>query len=165
MKKILFFLTLAVITVGFASAQEPLNNWISGEVSLLGMGVRYERMYNNNISFGGTAFFHSFFDGFFCYGVNFTSRYYPKASVFYAEIGIGFGMAENDVVVRNNILLYEVTGVMFSPGIGWRIDIGEPGGFYINPMIIMPIVIGESRSVGSNVGTNLRLAFGMGHAF
>jgi len=169
-KGILLLFVLVVIIAGGVFAQEGgsgIKNWISGDVSLIGVGTRYERMLDENLSIGGTIFFHSFFLFWNSVGINVTARYYPWAGAgnFYAELDVGFGTVTNTKRAIN--------GVMVSPGVGWKIDLGKPGAFYINPMISLPIVLGRSYSYrdgkttdsGFKIGTNFRPAFGMGYAF
>jgi len=151
MNKKCIFLVLFLFIAGGLFAQEDssgIKNWISGDVSLIGAGIRYERMLNDKFSIGGTAFFHSLFFFWNSLGINVTTRYYPWAGVFYAELGLGYGLNleygsySTSTYTSNGYRsssfgsrFYTNTGAMLNPGIGWRIDLGAPGGFYINPMI------------------------------
>ncbi len=138
-----FSLMLFVVLIGagtlFAQEEASANarsNWISGEVSILGVGARYERMLNDNWSVGANVFYNSLLVDAF--GVEAFGRYYPWAGNFYAEIGAGF--AHHSPVTENERLLDEpFDGFMISPGIGWKIDVGNPGSFFLNPNIIIPI--------------------------
>jgi hypothetical protein len=178
-KRFIVFVVLvifALIAAGGLFAQEggsSVKNWISGDLSLLGAGVRYERILNDNFSIGGTVFFHSFFLFWNSIGVNVTGRWYPWAENFYAELGIGYGTINGTEDYTSNGKTYSwsytVNGVMITPGVGLRIDVGSPGGFFINPMVSLPIVLGSKKNwVGESEfrsGVNFRPAFGMGYAF
>ncbi|MCL1815843.1 MAG: hypothetical protein FWG27_08520 [Treponema sp.] len=180
MKRFIFLLVFAVIIAGGVFAQtggsSGINNWISGEASLLGAGLRYERMLNDNISIGGTLFWHSFFFFWNSVGIQAAGRYY-FGSVFYAELGLGYGTitGTEDVDYHGNTFswVYVTKGFMVTPAIGWKIDVGAPGGFYINPMIALPIVFGSKTYDVSGskpdsefkIGINFRPAIGLGYAF
>jgi hypothetical protein len=187
-KGIFLLFVLVVIITGGVFAQEAakeesgdsgIKNWASGEVSLLGIGGRYERMLTDKISIGGTFFFHSFFFLWNSLGITASARYYPWAGMFYAELGLGYGWVSGteeytyktgygQIITAEWV--YTNAGVMLTPGVGWRIDFGTPGGFYINPMISLPIVFGmKDKWLGEEdefgVGMNFRPAIGMGFAF
>jgi hypothetical protein len=185
-KGIVLLLILVVSAAGMVYAQEGggsgsgLHHWISGEVSLLGVGARYEYMLDNNFSIGGTVFWHSLFLFWNSVGILVTGRWYPWGGIFYAEAGIGFGTVSGFEEGTETTYYgysyayrwpYVVSGFMFNPGVGWKIDLGEPGGFYINPMINLPIVFGKitydilGSSSRFKVGINFRPGFGMGYAF
>ena len=168
MKKFVFVLILAVIITGSISAQE-FRHWLSGEVSLIGVGARYEFMLNEKISIGATAYWHSFFFFWNSAGIQATGRYYFLPNGLYGELGAGFGTVTN---FDEDSFFVQITGFMITPTLGWKIDIGKPGGFYINPMIAVPIVLGKtdyeafSTEQGNfKVGYNVRPAIGFGYAF
>ena len=61
-------------------------------------------------------------------------------------------------------------GVALTPGIGWKIDVGEPGGFFIQAGIKVPVTFGTtsySKKPDKEFGANFsfRVYFGMGYAF
>ena len=136
-----------------AFAESNIQNWISGEISVFGAGVRYERMLNEQFSVGGIASYHILIMNLL--GVQAFGRFYPWASNFYAEVGLGFG----SVHVRGTNYI----GMSITPGIGWRIDVGEPGRFFLNPSINLPIVLGQINN--NFINLDFRPAFGMGFAF
>jgi len=46
---------------------------------------------------------------------------------------------------------------MLAPAVGWRIDLGQPGGFFINPLVSFPIAFGSffgARSRESYIGAD-----------
>ena len=136
-----------------AFAESNIQNWISGEISVLGAGVRYERMLNERFSVGVIAFTTLFVN--YTAGAQVFGRFYPWASNFYAEVGLGGGTASGGLVGSGN----RVSGIMITPGIGWRVDVGEPGRFFLNPNISMPVILGTGTAF------EFRPAFGMGFAF
>ena len=188
-KKALVLLVLAAALAGGVFAQEKASNikknWLSGELSLLGAGARYEYMLNKNWSVGVNAYWTSLFFVYNDLGANVVGRFYPWGKTFFAELGVGFGAHSGVETVDDTFTAgnrtYRVTGaelvtmngVGIVPGIGWKLDVGKPGGFYMSPLLQVPITIGEKdfSSIWSGaenefgVGVGFRAAFGMGIAF
>jgi hypothetical protein len=173
MKKRLLVLVLMAVVVGGLFAQDQ-RNWISGEVSLLGGGARYEFMLNEKFSVGATVFFQSFFLFWNSLGINATGRFYFWKGL-YAEVGAGYGTITGTEDYTSpgsswtHTFAYVVNGFMLTPAIGWKIDVGNPGGFFINPMVGVPLVLGSRKTRDGDkkfkLGVNFRPAFGMGYAF
>jgi hypothetical protein len=157
MKKVVFMMVLAAAVAGGAWGQSEPKNWISGEASLLGAGVSYERMLTPNFSVGGTMFYHTFFFFFTSLGVNVTGSFYPWAGMFYTEIGLGFGSN------------FTLNGAMITPAVGWKIDVGKTGGFFLNPELSVPLVLGVEEDWRGEKEFGIlaipRVSFGMGYAF
>jgi len=201
MKKIVCILVLFCVIIGAAFAQQKkpatpapaapapaaakeIKNWISGEVSLFGSGVRYERMLNKNFSIGGATSWNTLIL-WNAYGVSAAVRFYPMASGFFAGLDLGYGTitGTEDVTDKygSHSWLYATSGFMVTPGVGWKIDFGDPGGFFICPMITLPVVFGKknydedysvwpyaAQNGGTSefkVGVHFRAAFGLGFAF
>jgi len=171
-KKIILLLVLAVIVAGGVFAESGVKNYISGEVSLLGGGARYERMLTDSWSIGGTYFWNTFFILTDSSGVMADVRFYPGAGKFFIELGLGFGWVDSWNLLSLLAVRDTLYGVMLSPGIGWRIDFGDPGGFFINPMISVPMVIGGATyyrnyryRVDFGFGVDFRAGIGFGFAF
>ena len=166
-KRIFILLVLAVIVVGGVFAQKKksdVKNWISGEVSLFGGGARYERMLSDSWSIGATYFWNTFFFVSDSSGAMAAARFYPGAGAFYIELGLGFGWVEPWALLAWANYPDTLYGVMINPGIGWRIDFGDPGGFYICPMMSVPMVIGWTR-YRFGFGIDFRPGIGLGFAF
>jgi hypothetical protein len=173
MKKGIMVLVLAAFIAGGAFAQD-VKNWISGEISILGVGARYEYMLNEKFSVGVTSFWNTliFWNA---WGVSAAARYYPFAGAFYLEGDLGYGTVGGieegtDSSGSPYSWFYFTKGVMVTPGIGWKIDIGAPGGFFINPMVTFPIVFGKKvYDIGGTsdfkVGIHPRIGFALGGAF
>jgi hypothetical protein len=186
MKKVLIFMVLAMVIAGgvFAQSVNTVNNWISGEVSLLGGGVRYERMLMPNLSIGGYGYYNNTFILFTDMGVGAFARYYFWKGL-HAELGLGFnyrtGAGDGEAKYEGVTYKYEnewvsTTGFGIIPAVGWKFDVGSPGGFFLYPGIKVPITIGEQQPVlsygfideidwGVGVGVGFIAYFGMGYAF
>ena len=171
MKRFVFLSVLAVTLASGVFAQEiGSKNWLSADLSFMGAGVRYERVLNDRLSVGGTAYWDtSFFSD--SYGINLTARYYPWSGRFYGELGLGYGVTsgfQSDRTI-DFFSFYTITGAMISPSIGWKIDVGKLDGFYINPFINIPMVLGTDIDNEHNsqfkFGFSSRFAVGMGYSF
>jgi hypothetical protein len=180
MKKVFTVLVLAVLIAGGVFAQSGgAKNWVGGQLSLLGAGVHYERVLTPNWTVGGAAYWNSLFFFWNNVGVKAFGRYYPWAGNFFAELGVGFGLrtGTSDYEYEGynyGATFYSLAGFLLEPGIGWKIDVGNPNGFYIQPVISIPVVLGSKEysiwsSTGDNkkfgVGVGFIAAFGMGFAF
>jgi len=171
---IMLVLLLALVSGGLF-AQEGPNNWISGQVGLLNFGVGYERVLTPQISVGGEAYWNNFFFVFTTSVVEAYGKYYFTKSI-HAKLGLGYGVFTSPDK--------ETSGFAIDPGVGWKIDLGKPGRFFIEPKVSVPIVLGkETVSVyeydgitstsgkkvdhdnGFKVKTNFVIAFAMGYAF
>jgi hypothetical protein len=173
-------LLLAAIAAGGIFAQEKTADvkkfWVSGEVSLVGAGARGEYMLTPKISVGLNAYWTSLFFVFNDIGINAVGRYYPWGKMFYAGLGVGYATHSGDeeVTVDWGWPLGEVTdkwivvrkGFGIVPEVGWKIDLGNPGGFYLNPQAQLPLIIGKrDLDNKSGVSVGFRVACGAGWAF
>jgi len=180
-------------------------NWISGEISVLGFGFRYDRNLNESFSLGASFFFNDVGDivviregeQVIARGLVVTARFFPLATgnfsllrPFYIELGAGWGNAIREgygtiwVDHWNRYERYwsrrEGLGFMLAPAAGWRIDVGRPGGFFINPFVSFPITIGnitgyepfirddggiDSRPSSGGAVHHIRFGIGIGGAF
>jgi hypothetical protein len=175
-------LVLATVVAGGVFAQEKTANvkrsWLSGEVSLLGAGARYEFMINKNLSVGVNAYWTSLFFVLNDVGANVVARFYPWGKTFYAGLGLGFGLHTGieDFVMDGKILGAELisrTGFDIVPELGWKIDVGKPGGFFLNPLVQLALTLGVPETAywgpviegdfGLSVG--FRAGLGMGWSF
>ena len=149
-------------------------HWISGEVSLLGAGFRYDRSLNEFFSLGVNLFFNftevvDTYEIIMAIGLVATARFFPLATgnIFllrsiYLELGVGWGGASRNY--SNNI--QHAFGFMLAPAVGWRIDVGRPGGFFINPFVSFPLVFGDDAyRDGSGPVHHIRFGIGLGRAF
>ena len=170
MKKLCVFTLIFLITGIFANAQEAKqtkaanakDNWISGElvipVRYLGIGIaaQYERMLSAKISLGANIYY-SFFGDSNDLGLEAFFRYYPWGKTFFLGMGLGLNYY---MLVKVSFGFLEAG---LSPEIGWKIDTGKPGGFFIQPGIKLPGIV--KISAGFDFGIYPSLYFGMGYAF
>ena len=163
-KKIFLVLVLACFAAGgvFAQAKKApassqyIKNWFSGEVNILGAGVRYERMLTDRISIGANAYWSTLII-WSEIEVGASFRYYAWKDHLYVGSGLGFHM-------HNGLHKYSyrsssgnwvdssdwgwITGVAISPDVGFRIDFGDKGGFFISPGIKFPVTFGAFKPSG-----------------
>jgi len=159
-KKVIICLVLAMLIAGgvFAeetaesSAENPakgFTHWVSGEVSLLGGGARYEMMLSPVLSVGANIYFSSFFLLWNEFGIDVNARYYLKGN-FFVGAGLGYHAHTNLQTMPKNVFDSNsdaaIKGVALTPEVGWKFDVGNPGGFYISPGIKFPLTFG-SREV------------------
>ena len=183
-KKVLVLLVLAVVIAGGVFAQEKAANvkrsWLSGEVSLVGAGARYEFMVNEKLSLGVNAYWTSLFFIFNDLGANVVGRFYPWGKTFYAGLGLGLGIHSGIEPLKKDGETWDDsdwvvtrTGFDIVPELGWKIDVGQPGGFYLNPHAQLPLTLGTQKATiwgvdyegdfGMSVG--FRAALGLGWSF
>jgi hypothetical protein len=171
MKRFTVFLILVMMAgAGSISAQESKSdakNWISGEVSLLGGGARYERMLGSKFSVGGDVYFSSFFIVWNEFEVGAFGRFYPLENGFFVEAGLGYHLHTaltlgGGLGLRSKV----VSGIGITPAVGWQIDVGRPGGFFISPGIKFPITLGVN-TLTSKFGAGFGIVpyIGLGAAF
>ena len=160
MKKLIWIVLFWVIVIGFAGAQDRASNvrdnWISAELSLLGIGARYERMINPSFSFGVNAYLHYFFEE--NTGFDITGRFYPWGKNFLVGIGLGFHNVSEGFFVVNETASYEF-GFTIVPEVGWKIDVGNDGGFFLQPGVKLPITLAAGGVFA------IAAYLGMGYAF
>jgi hypothetical protein len=182
MKKIILILAVAAAGTISAYGNEPaVKNWISGEVSLFGAGARYERMLAPKFSIGVDAYQNmvlSFWtdkegDMTLFWGYELETglfgRFYPGEGKFFFELGLGY---HRHYALKLNLEEYsteDINGAAVSPGLGWRIDFGKPGGFFITPGVKVPITIGVDMEKAPDeelaVGVGFVAYFGLGGSF
>ncbi|MDR0382507.1 MAG: hypothetical protein LBH50_00800, partial [Spirochaetaceae bacterium] len=187
-KKGLFVLVLASALAGGAFAQEKTADagkfWVSGEVSLIGAGVRGEYMLTQKFSVGLNAYWTSLFFFWNDIGVNAFARFYPWGKKFYAGLGLGYAIHTGDENVESgssSVYTYETVAVVkrngfgIVPELGFKIDLGRAKGFFLNPHIQLPLILGKKDHSGLwyddddsgkfGVSVGFRAALGLGWAF
>jgi hypothetical protein len=178
-------------------AQDAKKNWISGNVGILGGGAQYERVLTPYLSIGAGAYYYTLIL-FANMGGEANVRFYPLTFVsaiaensilrgFYVDAGLGFGLSWGAVDFDYEYEFFgttykgtesewgTTTGFLIRPGLGWKFDVGKPGGFFLEPHVAVPIVLGNQEPVlwgfggdaksqfGASVGFIAR--FGLGFAF
>ena len=113
------------------------NNWISGTAGLFGAGASFERMINPHFSIEVHAYANLFVPLILInLGVGGGIRYYPQGRIFFVGLGFGY-QAYATIGVGGH-------GFGITPEIGWKIDVGEEGRFFIQPGIRLPFTFDMS---------------------
>jgi hypothetical protein len=160
MKKFSLVFIFFILAVGAVSSQEKAanarNNWISANfiffydialnfpdaLNSLGFGgsIKYERMLNPYISLGVNVYERVIFGPTFvpAPGIDAFFHYYPWGKTFFLGIALGYGgtivrFRRYSEYYNEYIEEYSLsrTGIGVSPEIGWKIDLGNAGGFYL----------------------------------
>lgn len=180
-KRIFLFLVFAVLLGGGVFAQ---NNWVSAEVSILGAGIRYERVLNPNLTLGVNVYSNflptPFIDSNWSTdhtvsGGSISTRWYPTGRKFFFELNLGSASFDNRRLVEdwneNEDEVSEIfSGFAITPGFGWTVDVGKAGGFFLSPGAKIPIIFtGDDRDVmGVGLGELILTGvfyMGLGYAF
>jgi hypothetical protein len=189
-KRISLFLALTALIGSGAFAQ---TNFVSAELSFLGIGARYEKVITPYITISGYGYFNflptPFIDSEFSeshslFALGLAGRWYPAGRRFFTELGLGYVSFESNRKrdyeysyyngYQNNTSHYseEVTdkfpGFSIAPGFGWTVDVGKAGGFFISPGIKVPFIITSQTSdmgLGEGIYFSVIASLGFGFAF
>ena len=177
MKKITLCMVILIFVSGIAFSQQYESdqfNTLGLHLNLIGAGAafNYERSFNPNFSLLGEISLDII-------PVAFTlaakARYYPFGRAFYLEMGAGYGMTIGYVGLiagYANLIAEMFTfgladtnwdvwmhGVVLTPGLGWKIDLGKPGGFtlpiglginiFLGPREISPVDFTFNTRIGA----------------
>ena len=178
MKKIILCLVVFVLAGGILFAQEvqyerPKNN-IALHATLLGLAFSYERCFNPYVSVLADTSLNVLPATF---TIAAKGRLYPFGRAFFLEMGAGFGITAGYIGLTGGLLLRTLTlgfygiedkiwlrGLVLTPSMGWKIDIGKPGGF------TLPISFGidffwgyREIKIPADLVFNFRL--GLGYSF
>ncbi|MCL2478593.1 MAG: hypothetical protein FWF22_03765 [Treponema sp.] len=141
MKKIILSLVIFMLAAGVVFSQETVNfqNNIALHATLLGVAFNYERCLNPYLSLLADTSLN-IFPGTFTAAIK--GRVYPFGKTFYLEMGAGFGITAGYMGAIGGILVRTMTlgffgiedkiwlkGLVLTPALGWKIDVGKPGGF------------------------------------
>jgi len=158
-KKLLFCLMLVVIVTGGVFAQERAPNTFLGGINVgfltFGLDIEYERAFPGllpglfavAVETGYTTIII-----FPIYNIDVRARWYPWAETFFADVGVGYGS-----------FLGVATAFQISPGVGWRIDVGEPNGLVVVPSLQLDYFVASSVSDFS--GNLLKICIRFGYSF
>jgi len=176
-KRLTLFLVFVLMLTAGVFAQKP-KHFISGELSILGIGARYEYKINDYLSVGAYAYTNLDLlryliplDTAFSWGIGGSLRWYPFGKLFYTQLEAGFGYHKEFGWIPSSHI-YSGLDIAV-PGIGWTIDVGSPGRFFISCGLKGPVFFnfGPRSYVkldGSEyleVSLGLIAFFGMGYAF
>ncbi|MCL2878751.1 MAG: hypothetical protein FWF29_00775 [Treponema sp.] len=130
-------------------------NWLSLDIG--GIGPRYERMLGHKISLGTFAYWVFPMDmSYNCFGADASFNFYPWGKTFYLGTSLGFFYRTYSSDEYNDDF-----GLSITPEIGWKIDIGKPGGFYMKPGFAVTFFVPG----GDLIPYLIRLNWGIGYAF
>ena len=176
-KLFLAFIVFSVISGGaFAQDQERARNTIAASFSILGAALSYERMFNRHFSVLAEASYNTLvlIEEFTFSG---KARWYPFGRAFYLELGLGLSYGRGITAIMTSLILGMFTfgwyfttldeedflarraGFLVQPGMGWKIDIGRPGGF------VLPISMGLNLKLGEVPDILPFLRIGLGYSF
>jgi len=135
------------------------SNRFSGELSLVGLGLRYEWDIHDMFSLGVSIFYDRSLLAFDrasdswseAIGVSAAARFFPGGSPFYVEIGIGFGA----IIGSDGYDSIDASGLMVTPAIGARLG----RSFFVNPFISLSAVFGEELWFHPRFGVGLGWAW------
>jgi len=177
-KKLLLLVMLALLLTGGLFAQ---SNWVYGQVGLLNGGLGYERILNKNFGVGGEVYYNSLFFFWNSFVVEAYAKYYFfGVPGFWGKVGLGYGTVTGteDVKVGGSTYswFYSTSGFVINPEVGWKIDVGKKGAFFLEPKLGGVIVLGTKdydlgwgQTYDENgkfkVGFNFTIALGLGYAF
>ena len=172
MKKTLFIIFGFLLLTGGLHAQQmsldnEKNNCISVELSAIfpGIGASYEHILSSKISFGAKFYWNTLpsfiIEGFpNVFGIDTFFRYYPWGKTFFLSLALGFGYIVYEDYDDN------LFGVAITPEIGWKIDIGNTDGFYLQPGLAWSFIFGEGwENKFTILGAPARLYLGLGYRF
>ena len=127
------------------SSDQSFNNWLSIEASILGGGLRYDRMLTSKVSLGINGYF-SFFFLIYWWDVaaDISVRFYPLGKTFFVGMGLGFHLQVDSYYLQSD-RWQNLTGGALTPEIGWKIKIGE-GRVFIQPGVKVPLTFGEGNT-------------------
>ena len=183
MKKILFLLLLCVIfsneiinAQSVENLQSKSRHWLSVNPGLgtgghshlwLATYLQYDYKLNSFFSIGAYAYYE------YSYGFGLSGCWYPFGKSFYLGFNFGYDKWYRKIFDYDNNNQYfeyiqNYDGIDISPGLGWKIDFGKPGGLYISPSIKYRITIRWFNDSAQNMDLINRGYvgyFGIGYAF
>jgi hypothetical protein len=152
-------------------ASSYAKNWISGEVNILGAGAMYERMLNKTIGIGANVYWNTLIL-WNELGADFVFRVHPGGGSFYFGTSVGYHTHTGfyDFTYKGSKYTESwqiVDGLAVTPELGWRIDFGDPGGFFMQPGVRVPITLGwmeyyDLFSIGWGVVPYIGFGFAFG---
>ena len=158
-KKILLVLVLTAIVGGGVFAQERAPNTFLGGINIglltFGADIEYERAFPGLLPGLFAVAAETGFTTvliFPIYNIDVRARWYPWAKTFFADFGVGFGS-----------FFGWSSALQISPGVGWRIDIGESNGWVIVPSLQYNYFVAFSEVDFS--GSLIKICFRMGYSF
>jgi len=172
-----FILCLALMTIaisGIFAQNSGAKHWISGELSLLGGGLRYEYTVKPTLTIGAN-FYGNWLPVVSTFGMSFNVRYYFTntsniGKYFFIEGGLGWTFVCPTLIDNDFIGIWglgTLTGVAIIPAMGAKIKIDKVKGFYVQPGLKIPVTIGAHWGAPKvfGVGVGVILYCGLGYYF
>jgi hypothetical protein len=127
-KRIVLCIAFSIFCIGVIMGQESGKNTISGGINLTdfilpGFSIGYERLLHKNFAISADIGIHSVLIPY----ADIHGRWYPWAGMFFVDIGMGIWVFLPLEDGDGSAYTFPV----ISPGIGWKIDIGQPNGFVL----------------------------------
>ena len=162
-----------------AEASLGLNLWQGWGA---GIGARYERMLNSTVSIGTNFYYYIPFDpehgtgGMIdtgnIFGIDANIRLYPLKRKFFLGLALGYHNGGNEMIVgnestswENGVILDKVdyatangSGFAITGEMGWKIDVGKEGGFFVQPGFLGTVIMGKYK--GHEYGTGWTGGYG-----
>jgi hypothetical protein len=159
------------------------DNWFSVEVAPgyniyhgfgTSIGARYERMLGNMVSLGATYYYFipsdtnyqlDFEDSLINFkpgvidGIDGFIRIYPTRKAFFYGLAVGYHSGGNIIrdswgrIDEREFSSYNGSGLAITGELGWKIDIGKEGGFFIQHGFLGTFIAGERGTDKDNKST------------
>ena len=166
---------LFLIAAGVVFSQDEAKNTVSIQFTAIGAAASFERTLTPHFSVLADVSYTSLVVADMITG-SLKGRWYPFSGVFFLEMGAGYATGDNIGNYIGNMFVGFFTlgwwflqmdeesfkktgGLLIQPGLGWKIDIGEPGG------IVLPITLGMNIKFGSIPDILPVIRIGIGYTF
>jgi len=176
-KIVLMFIVFSAISGAvIAQEQERATHSVAASFGFIGASLSYERMFSRHFSVLAEVSYTTLvlIEEFTLSG---KGRWYPFGRAFYLELGFGlsYGRGISDLMTHmllglftfgwyfttldEDDLMARRLGLLVQPGMGWKIDIGRPGGF------VLPVSMGLNFKLGRLPDVLPFLRVGLGYSF
>jgi hypothetical protein len=125
-------------------------------------------MFNAKTAIGANIYWSTLF-AYDEFGIDGSFHFYPTGKLFFFGGAFGFHIHRHiSGSFWYDFDWIQVTGVAITPVIGFKIDVGDPGGFFIQPGAKLPITLGGRTSIweasrfGAGIGFVAYFALGYG---
>ncbi|MCL2441828.1 MAG: hypothetical protein FWD14_08805 [Treponema sp.] len=159
MKKLgVVLMVLMLFSIGSLYADSDMaadaTHFITGELSFVGAGIHYEYMITPKLGVGARAYvdggIFTSTQGYFA-----TVSFYPLKGVFFIGANAGWRII---TIFPDTDWETSAGGFTFAPEVGWKIDLGKPGGIYFKPGIRLPLTYMGKSEVEKTDGTKEEVA-------
>ena len=175
LKKAFLLGLIFLIAVSVVFSQDEVKNTFSVQLTVIGAAANFERTLTPHFSVLAEVSYTNLLIANMITG-SVKGRWYPFSGVFFLEMGAGYATGDNIGNYIGNMFwgfftfgwwfsqmeeesFQKTGGLLLQPGLGWKIDIGEPGGFF------MPITLGMNIKFGSTPDYLPVIRIGLGYSF